>query len=681
MPKLIQWSRKTYMMFIKSRYLILLVILFGNHFLYAAQPASMESQPEIIFQFDKLEKNQSNLALQVEFNKAVLMLEKGQYAPAIKILKSTAKILKIPSFLNIGIAYYKMDSLYNARIYLKRIYEYEEAVFTDTYSYMSACYYLYQITKNKDYLEKIISIAVKHKELSEHAKRLITDTLIVLKKYKAALKMLNSMEFPLDLKKALLYIKLRDYVNAELYLKKAYEMAINPTKLDQINWFMVFRDLKANEIDKLIDHLEVIDTKRTHFKANQQLPLQIYFNRNKYTPSEYIKFLTTFTPDRRIDYLFYFAPYVFSDNEEIIYDIARGFIFQEDQSIEALEDMVEYNANFLQFIKKDPIIRTIQLKKLLIKDTKSYIYYNLAICYAQINDYHSALKFFQKAYKLNPGNKLYSAMTLISAKRLNIKLKDNAYIEKNLKSNTGMYKYLGHTLYKLYLNPKFEMPDEPSKYKKTVFYKGMDYLMKMQTPENTINHPLMQDNFKDPLIYLMKMVLRRPAESDFGYFSRLQDEVPLKYNQDFLEGPLIVTQYYVDLIKALGLFNRAELNIDGSHTPSYLRTKAFNDLHMGNPRATVNILEYLQETYKLEDKYTMYLIVAALLEDGKYNDASVQISLIKAILNDNGADFLTGVQLIQDLKLGSAKQYFTKPYIDTLIDFRLIGFDAYLESL
>ncbi len=78
----------------------------------------------------------------------------------------------------------------------------------------------------------------------------------------------------------------------------------------------------------------------------------------------------------------------------------------------------------------------------------------------------------------------------------------------------------------------------------------------------------------------------------------------------------------------------------------------------------------------------MYLIVAALLEAGKYNDASLQISLIKAILNDNGADFLTGgVQLIQELKFSSANQYFKEPYMDSLIDFRILNFDELLESL
>jgi len=77
----------------------------------------------------------------------------------------------------------------------------------------------------------------------------------------------------------------------------------------------------------------------------------------------------------------------------------------------------------------------------------------------------------------------------------------------------------------------------------------------------------------------------------------------------------------------------------------------------------------------------MYLMVAALLEAGRYNDASIQISLIKAILKDKDADFLTAIQLIQDLKITSAKQFIKEAYKDSLIDFRLVGFDEYLESL
>ena len=55
--------------------------------------------------------------------------------------------------------------------------------------------------------------------------------------------------------------------------------------------------------------------------------------------------------------------------------------------------------------------------------------------------------------------------------------------------------------------------------------------------------------------------------------------------------------------------------------------------------------------------------------------------MIKAILNDSGADFLTGVQLIQELKFTSAKQYFQETYLDSLIDFKLVNIDELLESL
>ena len=74
-------------------------------------------------------------------------------------------------------------------------------------------------------------------------------------------------------------------------------------------------------------------------------------------------------------------------------------------------------------------------------------------------------------------------------------------------------------------------------------------------------------------------------------------------------------------------------------------------------------------------------MAAALPQAGLSNDASIQISLLKVILNDPDADFLTAIQLIQDLKISSAKQFLLQPYLDSLIDFKLIGFDEYLESL
>ena len=176
----------------KLLYKILLSSLAINSILYAnIDKDIIESQPEIIFQFEKLKKSQENLALQVDFNKAVLHLSKNEFNESIELFKKTSTILEIPSFLNIGIAYYKLNSVDNAIVYLNKIYEKTENSKTNTFSYMSACYYLYQISKDNKYLDTIVSVSKKYKDLSEHTKRMLADTYIILKEYENALNILN----------------------------------------------------------------------------------------------------------------------------------------------------------------------------------------------------------------------------------------------------------------------------------------------------------------------------------------------------------------------------------------------------------------------------------------------------------------------------------------------------------
>lgn len=664
----------------KLLYKIFIFLFLFNNILYAVEGV-IESQPEITFEFEKLKKSQENLALQIDFNKAVLYLSKNEYENAIELFKKTSNILEIPSSLNIGIAYYKMNSVDNAVVYLNKIYEKEENAKTNIFSYMSACYYLYQISHDNKYLETIVKLSKKHKNLTEHTKRMLADAYIILKEYENALEVLNSMEYSMDLKKGLIYIELKDFEKAAIFLIKAKEQNANPATLDKILWLLSFCELKMNNIDKLKETLDLIQERKIGFRANIELPLEIYFNQNKYTTKQYLNSVLKFDEARKIDFIFYFAPFIFSDSQEIIYDTVKGFIYNQKDSIFNLEEMAEYNSKFLKIVKEDPIIRVFELKQMLTKDTKSYIYYNLALSCAQISDYNNAFKYFEKAYKLNPGNKLYSTMFLITANRINVKIKDREYIEATIKSNNGLYNYFGKEIYKLFLNPQYISSDPALNYENTIFAKALDFMKAMNESKSLLNHSLLDEHFRDPFTYLIRLVQRRDTESDFSYYARLQDSVPLTLNNNFLEGPLVITKYYMDLLKALGIFSKADFKISGKKTPSYLRTQAVKDLHSGLPNETIKTLEYLQNEYKLEDKYTMYLHVAALLESGRYNDASVQISLIKAILNDQDADFLTAIQLIQELKIPTAKQFLIQPYLDSFIDFRLIGFDEYLESL
>ena len=659
--------------------IVLIVSLLGN-ILYANNDL-IESQAEIIFQFDKLKQSNENLSLQVDFNKAVLLLNKNEYKKSIELFEKTAKILEIPSYLNIGIAYYNLNSIDNAIVYLNRIYENKLNARENTFSYISSCYYLYQISKDNKYLDTIINVTKKFKKLSEHSKRMLADTYIILKEYKKSLEVLNSMDYALDLKKALLYLKLKDYNQADIFLNKAKAITVNPSRLNKVIWLSVFVNLKLNKLDLIRDNLDLINNNRYNFKANIELPLEMYFNKSKYTPKEYLDLVLNFKGQRKLDYIFYFAPFIFSDTQEIIYDSTKGFIFASEDNVDSLTEMVEYNAKFLDIVKEDPILRVVKLKQLLKEDTKSYVYYNLGLSYAQINDLANAYEYFLKAYKLNPGNKLYASMSLITAQSLNLEIQDKQYIENTIISDIGLYNYFGKELYTMFINKNYKAEYKTQYYVNTIFYKAIDFLKKKQNNEDIQNHELLKEYHKDSFVYLIRLLQRKNGENDFSYYSRLQDNIPLTLNNNFLEGPLVITKYYVDILKSLGLFSRADFNISGRHSPSYLKTKALVDLHFDNSEETIKILEYLNTEYKLEDKYSMYLMVAALLESNRYNDASVQISLIKALLNDSGANFLTAVQLIQDLKISTAKVYIKEPYLDALIDFRLIGLDEYLESL
>lgn len=665
-----------------KRVLFLFLILFSTTIL-AKEDFVIESQPEILFQYKKLQKGQETLELQVAFNKAVSHLNKEEFEKAIPLFEKTTKILKIPSYLNLGISYYKLGQIEDAKRYLNEIFDLKLDIQSNVYSYMSACYYLYKITENYNYIDRIIEVSKKNKNLSEHAKRLLADAYILLGEYHEALKVIDTLNFSLDLKKAILYLKIRDYHSATVYLEKALETTVNQEVYNKILWLLVYKDLKTNKLDLLLEHIQMIDKRRDSFQTNLQMPLKIYFNPKKFSTQEYLEQITKFDLNRKIDYIFYFAPFIFSDNSEVFYDTYKGFIFGQKQNIESLEKMVEYNAHFLNIIKDDPINKVYKLQQSLGIDTKSYVYYNLALSYAHIFDFNNAYKYFNRAYKLNPGNKLFAVMTLLSAQRINLNIPDKDYIESNLKKDGGLFSAFGLEIYKLLINPemKIKLPEASAKYKRTIFYKGIKFIENIDTKGINKNDPLIMDYPKDPLVYLMNLIIREKGVSDFKYFANIQDNLPLTLNDSFLSGPLVVTNYYVDLLKAMGLFKNANFELTDNSSPSYLRAVALRELHFHKPDTTIKILDYLQEVYKLEDKYTLYMQVAALLEGGRYNDASVQISLIKALLNDEGADFLTGVQLIQDLKLRSVSQYFRSPYYDSLIDFQLLGLDEFLQSL
>ena len=674
----------------KSIYKIVIIFFILNNFLYAD---IIESQPQIIFELEKLEASNENLEIQVDFNKAVLHFRKGEYKDALRLFERTSKIFEAPSLLNMGIIYYKQKDDEKAKELFNKIYSKKTNLLNQPYSFISSCYYLFEITKDDKYMLDLVTIFQNSNKLSEY-NELITDIkdailkelanrYLMIEDYENALGALNAMSYSLDLKKAMILIKLNNFKKASVILKKVREEEKNGEILNKVLWISAYSSLKQNNFEDAQEILDLINDRKKDFNVNTQMPLEIFFNKDLYTYKDYYKKVIKFDEERMYDFIYYFAPFVFSDSKEIIYDSVKGFIYGKAQSVENLENMVEYNTKFINLVKQDPIKRVNELKNIIKTDSKAYIYYNLALSYAQINDFTNAYKNFEKAYKLSPGNKLYSVMYLITANKISADIpeKQRAILDKNIKDSGGLYSYFAKELYKLFVNSAYNVVEASQSYEKTVFYKAIDFLKKMNNNENLSNHQLLEDYERDPFIYLLKLVQKNKNEDDYRYAARVQDAVTLKYNNNFLDSSLITSKYYIDILKAFGVFSRVDFNIDGNNNPSYLLTKVYSDLYLGKPLNSIDTLKRLKDEFGYENRFTMYLSTASFLESLRPEEASIQISLIKAFYKDKDTDFLTAIQLLQNMNISSAKQFLENKYDNPYIDFRIVGFEEFMLSL
>ncbi|MEN5387753.1 hypothetical protein ABE179_07400 [Aliarcobacter skirrowii] len=670
----------------KFIYKIFLTILLISNILYAND--ILKSQPQIIFELDKLDE----LEVSNEFNKAVLLFNKQRYKEAYDIFEKTKVVYEIPSLLNMAIILLKDNKKEEAITLFSEIYSKKSNLLNEPYAFIASCYYLFTLTSDDKYMIDLVTIfqnSDKLKNQSEiilNIKDIILEELanryLMVKDYDNALGALNAMSYSLDLKKALVYIKQNNLLRADIILKKLIDTQKDEDRLDEIYWFSVFVNLKLNKLDVVKEILEKINKRGSDYKVHINLPFEIYFNKDLYSSSDYLKSILKFDEERKLDYLYYFAPFVFSDSKELMYDTVKGMVSKDKSSLESLEAMFNYNINFIKAIRNDPFVRIDQLKNELNENSKAYNYYNLALAFAQIKDLSNAYKYFEKAYKLSPGNKLYAVMYLITSNKVSKSMDDKQkeLIKERIKSSDGLYNYFAKELYSIYVDISFENKEEPY-LQTTLFFKALDFLKKLENNEYVAEHPLLIDWEKDSFIYLLKLVQQTKNEDDYKYFSRMQDTIPLKYNNNFLNSSLITSLYYVDILKALGIFSRADFYIPKESSPLYLLTDAYSSLYLGKANESINILNRLKNEYNIENRFTMYLLVASYLEAKRREEASIQITLIKAFYNDTDTDFLTAIQLIQTLNINAAIQFLNKAYNNQFISFDIIGFDEFMLSL
>ncbi len=627
--------------------------------------------------FEQLNEQQDRLEQSLWFNKAVLELKNNNYQEAIFLFKKTSKFAKGPSLLNIAITRYKQKKINLSKKLFLELIEMSKKD-DDLFVYLSANLYLYKITKEKVYLKNIIKYNKIIINNIDSQRRILADAYILLNKYKYAEFVLDKNEDENYYKKAILslinqnYRKARDYFN----LAKAKAFDIN-RKMD-IAWFLIYIDLKLGEFHNINDKLAIFKDSKIKYFPNEQYNITLDVNYN-ISSDVYMSKIKKLDLDTKIDLVFYFTSYLFSDDAQIQYSIANSFFLLKKDMLNNLDKMTQYNKILLDSIGKDHYILRDNLKNFKYKYKKSYMHFNLGLAYANIGEYKYALDEFQTASNLKPGNTMYQLFVLLCATKTNKKLKDDKYIKSNIVKAIDSN---GKAVKKLY---QVLFSDEP--YNKSEFKNINTRLEELTQYLACENESICQniaffDDIGNDYIKKLLYLSYKQEVSDVSFISNIQDNIEIP--KDLYYQKPIVIKLYRDYLHAIGLESKM-YNINyKTNLPSSSKILYTNDLYL-NKYNKNNIQDYkvYSQKYNMTSKDSLYLLVAATIQnkDLDNEEAYINIALINRMYNDNSSSFLIGLRALEERKFKKALDKFKSPFKHEFINFRLDGLEKHIKEL
>ena len=318
-------------------------------------------------------------------------------------------------------------------------------------------------------------------------------------------------------------------------------------------------------------------------------------------------------------------------------------------------------------------------------DTFSYEYYNLALAYAQIKDYKNAYDNFLKAHRLNKGNNLYIAMILATLQKVDVVLdkEDEIVMLKQLTSNNGDYNYFGKQIYNIINNDYYDMHDVyiSPRHKNSLFYRALSFLDNYDFKNKNALSVFKPEDQKDSLVSLFVILENYQHLDRHNYIIKVQNALPIKYNENYLKGEWVVSDFYIKMLKAVSMFDVKNFNLQGSSEPTYLKIKAYAYLFSQKAKVARVLLTMIQKKYELKDIDTNYYLACAMLDMGDEANAWSVFWDMDYIYKNKDAKFLNGLKYLSDLKIDAAVLKFTSKYTGEMVDFSLENYETLLQTL
>ncbi|HEF2409979.1 TPA: tetratricopeptide repeat protein [Campylobacter coli] len=468
--------------------------------------------------------------------------------------------------------------------------------------------------------------------------------------------------FEPSLSLGLLYARMGEYDKAKIALNTAMKIERD---FNQSLSALTLVDIKTGDFQDMLlrlqdtyrndeDKYKILDRYKIKVRLNKELFNIAIAQRN--FSNDILK-----KQKDQFDLLFYFAPYqVFDSKQASLYIKKANITNFVDDSSDGQSYLARSQALSSTNVKISNIINDALNQKLRLANKEfqalledypehSILQYNLALTYAQMQNYELAYKHFSSSYHLNPKNYLAGAFAMFCGKlsnndttKLYHEILDNIAADSNFKANMqknmlflangdyiSMLPYLDENGQKTPLNLIFE----------TIIAKNNNLNNQVDVRITKLRSELPQDIVANILYFNSlnsNLNIKEYAQNAQIHFKNLQ----VDYRSVF-GGSNIARELYVNLMHIAGLLNlerqkfKTLINTSKVKDEGMIQTLAYLDIFAQQYEESYALYNTLIDEYGAKDSRTLFLASVAAVGANNPNSAIALLQLSKLTDKNN----------------------------------------------
>ncbi|WP_042963759.1 tetratricopeptide repeat protein [Campylobacter coli] len=468
--------------------------------------------------------------------------------------------------------------------------------------------------------------------------------------------------FEPSLSLGLLYARMGEYDKAKIALNTAMKIERD---FNQSLSALTLVDIKTGDFQDMLlrlqdtyrndeDKYKILDRYKIKVRLNKELFNIAIAQRN--FSNDILK-----KQKDQFDLLFYFAPYqVFDSKQASLYIKKANITNFVDDSSDGQSYLARSQALSSTNVKISNIINDALNQKLRLANKEfqalledypehSILQYNLALTYAQMQNYELAYKHFSSSYHLNPKNYLAGAFAMFCGKlsdndttKLYHEILDNIAADSNFKANMqknmlflangdyiSMLPYLHENGQKTPLNLIFE----------TIIAKNNNLNNQVDVRIAKLRSELPQDIVANILYFNSlnsNLNIKEYAQNAQIHFRNLQ----VDYRSVF-GGSNITRELYVNLMHIAGLLNlerqkfKTLINTSKVKDEGMIQTLAYLDIFAQQYEESYALYNTLIDEYGAKDSRTLFLASVAAVGANNPNSAIALLQLSKLTDKNN----------------------------------------------